>query len=95
VNEVAVVPVPSEFAEEEMMCVVAPIPGQSIDPKELLEFLVPRLPHFMVPRYVRIVDALPKTPTQKIQKHLLRSAGLTDDTWDREKAGVKIKRQQL
>jgi crotonobetaine/carnitine-CoA ligase len=95
VNEVAVVPVPSEFAEEEVMCVVAPIPGQSIDPKELLEFLVPRLPHFMVPRYVRIVDALPKTPTQKIQKHLLRSAGLTDDTWDREKAGIKIKRQQL
>jgi carnitine-CoA ligase len=65
VNEVAVVPVPSEFAEEEVMCVIAPIPGESIDPKELLEFLVPRLPHFMVPRYVRIVDALPKTPTQK------------------------------
>ena len=95
VNEVAVVPVPSELAEEEVMCIVAPIPGQTIDPKELLEFLLPRLPHFMVPRYVRIVDALPKTPTQKIQKHLLRSAGLTDDTWDREKAGVKIKRQQL
>lgn len=95
VNEVAVVPVPSELAEEEVMCVVAPVPGQTIDPKELLEFLLPRLPHFMVPRYVRIVDALPKTPTQKVQKHLLRSAGLTEDTWDREKAGVKIKRQQL
>jgi len=95
VNEVAVVPVPSEFAEEEVMCVVAPTPGQSIDPKELLEFLIPRMPHFMVPRYVRIVDALPKTPTQKIQKHLLRSAGLTEDTWDREKAGIKIRRQQL
>lgn len=95
VNEVAVVPVPSEFAEEEVMCVVAPVPGQTIDPRELLEFLLPRLPHFMIPRYVRIVDALPKTPTQKIQKHLLRSAGLTADTWDRDKAGVKIKRQQL
>jgi crotonobetaine/carnitine-CoA ligase len=95
VNEVAVVPVPSEFAEEEVMCVVAPVPGQTIDPKQLLEFLLPRLPHFMVPRYVRIVDALPKTPTQKIQKHLLRAAGVTVDTWDREKAGVKIRRQQL
>ena len=95
VNEVAVVPVPSEFAEEEVMCIVAPVSGQTIDPKELLEFLLPRLPHFMIPRYVRIVDALPKTPTLKIQKHLLRSAGITDDTWDREKAGVKIRRQQL
>jgi carnitine-CoA ligase len=95
VNEVAVVPVPSEFAEEEVMCVVAAVQGQTIDPKELLEFLLPRLPHFMVPRYVRIVEALPKTPTQKIQKHLLRSAGVTEDTWDRERAGIKIKRQQL
>jgi crotonobetaine/carnitine-CoA ligase len=87
--------VPSEFAEEEVMCVVAAVQGQTIDPRELLEFLLPRLPHFMVPRYVRIVEALPKTPTQKIQKHLLRSAGVTEDTWDRELAGVKIKRQQF
>lgn len=95
VNEVAVIPVPSELSEEEVMCVVAPTPGSVIDPKALLEFLAPRLPHFMVPRYVRIVNALPKTPTQKIQKHLLRAAGVTDDTWDREKAGIKIKRQRI
>lgn len=95
VNEVAVVPVPSELSEEEVMCVVAPVPGQVIDPGELHEFLVPRMPHFMVPRYVRIVDALPKTPTQKIQKHLLRSAGVTADTWDREKAGIRVKRQRI
>ena len=84
-----------ELAEEEVMCVVAPTAGNTIDPKELLEFLVPRMPHFMVPRYVRFVDALPKTPTQKIQKHLLRAEGITDDTWDREAAGIKIKRQKL
>lgn len=95
VNEAAVIPVPSEYAEEEVMCVVAPVPGVVIDPKELLEFLIPRLPHFMLPRYVRIVDALPKTPTQKVQKHLLRADGVTEDTWDRDKSGMTIKRQQL
>ncbi|HEY1709542.1 MAG TPA: AMP-binding protein [Rhizomicrobium sp.] len=95
VNEVAVIPVPSEFSEEDVMCVIAPVAGKRIDPAELLAFLVPRMPHFMVPRYVRIVDALPKTPTQKIQKHLLRADGLTDDTWDREKAGITIKRNKL
>jgi carnitine-CoA ligase len=95
ITEVAVIPVPSEIAEEEVMCVVALIPGHSFDPKDLLKFLEPRLAHFMLPRYVRIVDALPKTPTQKIQKHLLRAEGITADTWDREKAGVKIKRQQI
>jgi len=95
VNEVAVIPIPSEFSEEDVMCVVAPVAGKSIAPQELLEFLFPRLPHFMLPRYIRIVDELPKTPTQKVQKHLLRADGLTDDTWDREKAGIKITRQRL
>ena len=38
---------------------------------------------------------LPKTPTQKVQKNLLREAGVTTDTWDREKAGVVIRRDKL
>jgi crotonobetaine/carnitine-CoA ligase len=37
----------------------------------------------MVPRYVRVVDELPKIRTQKVQKHLLRTEGVTADTWDR------------
>lgn len=32
---------------------------------------------------------LPKTPTQKIEKHVLRSAGVTADTWDRDAAGIE------
>jgi hypothetical protein len=38
---------------------------------------------------------LPKTPTQKVEKHVLRSEGLTDDTWDRESAGIRFKRERL
>jgi crotonobetaine/carnitine-CoA ligase len=87
--------VPSEFAEEEVLAVVSLVEGASIDPAELIEFLTPRMAHFMVPRFIRIVPDLPKTPTQKVQKHLLRSAGITEDTWDREKAGIRLKRQRL
>src|SRR5690606_1360667 len=86
VNEVAVVPVPSDVSEDEILCVVAPVPGKEIDPVELIGFLTPRLAHFMVPRYVRIVDSLPRTPTAKIQKHILRAEGVTEDTFDREAA---------
>ncbi|WP_137388995.1 AMP-binding protein [Rhodoligotrophos defluvii] len=93
IRECAVVPVPSTFSEDEVLAVVAPVPGRTLDPLELLRFLQPRMPHFMLPRYIRILDELPKTPTQKVQKHLLREAGLTSDTWDREAAGIKIKRQ--
>jgi crotonobetaine/carnitine-CoA ligase len=38
----------------------------------------------MVPRYVEVVEALPKTPTEKIEKYRLRERGVTANTWDAE-----------
>jgi crotonobetaine/carnitine-CoA ligase len=46
----------------------------------------------MVPRYVRIMERMPKTPTEKIQKAELRKQGITADSWDRVKAGLELKR---
>jgi crotonobetaine/carnitine-CoA ligase len=51
--------------------------------------------HFMVPRYVRIVDLLPRTPTQKVEKHLIRSEGIAPGTFDRVKAGINVKRDRI
>ena len=79
----------------EVLVAVALVEGETLDPVALIEFLMPRMAHFMVPRYVRIVPGLPKTPTQKVQKHLLRSEGITPDTWDREKAGIRVKRERI
>jgi crotonobetaine/carnitine-CoA ligase len=95
VRECAVVAVPNEMAEDDVLAIVAPAPGEAIDPSQLLAFLKPRLAHFMLPRYIRVMDALPRTPTQKVEKYVLRQQGLTPDTWDREKAGVKIRREKI
>jgi len=95
VREAAAVGVPSEFSEDEVLVAVAPIEGKTIDPAELILFLAERMPHFMVPRYLRIMDNLPKTPTEKVRKHALRDEGVSDDAWDREAAGIKIKRERL
>ena len=95
VQECAAVAVPSELGEDEVLVAIVPQPGCEIDPRALIEYLIPRMAHFMVPRYLRVITELPKTPTQKVQKHLLRSAGVTADTWDREKAGIVIRRQKL
>jgi carnitine-CoA ligase len=95
VREAAAVVVKSEVAEDEVMAVIALKPGESLDPAALLEFLRPRMAHFMIPRYVRYVEALPRTPTAKVEKVKLRTTGLTDDTWDREKAGVEVKREKI
>jgi crotonobetaine/carnitine-CoA ligase len=95
VREAAAVGVPSEFSEDDVLVAVAPIEGKTIEPKELILFLAERMPHFMVPRYLRIMENLPKTPTEKVRKHVLRDEGVSDDAWDREAAGIKIKRERL
>ncbi|MDB5817295.1 MAG: uncharacterized protein JWQ11_935 [Rhizobacter sp.] len=95
VRECAVVAVANETSEDDVLAIVATAPGRSLDPAALLDFLADRVAHFMVPRYVRILEQLPRTPTQKVEKHLLRSAGVTPDTWDREKAGVRVARDKV
>ena len=50
--------------------------------------------HFMLPGFIRIVDELPKTPTRKVQKNLLKEAGITPDTRDCEVAGITVKREK-
>ena len=35
---------------------------------------------------------LPKTPTHRIEKYKLRQEGVTPDTWDREAAGIVLRR---
>lgn len=93
VQECAAYALPSELAEDEIAVAVVLRPkGPAPSPHELVAFVEPRLPYFAVPRYVRILDALPKTQTEKVQKHLLRSEGVTDDTWDAVRAGVVVTR---
>ena len=87
--------VPSEHGEDEVLIAVSAVDGQIIDPAELIEYLRLRMAHFMVPRYVRIMGELPKTPTGKIEKYRIRNEGVSADTWDREAAGIFVKRDQF
>jgi crotonobetaine/carnitine-CoA ligase len=95
VREAAAIPVPSEFSEDEVLVVVAPTAGASIEPEDIIRHLQPRVAHHMIPRYIRILDELPKTPTAKVEKHVLRAEGITAETWDRERAGISIRREKL
>ncbi len=52
---------------------------------------MPRMPKFMVPRYVEFVTELPKTEgTMRTRKVELRTESLNDNTWDREAAGIRV-----
>ncbi|MGQ0836736.1 MAG: AMP-binding protein [Gammaproteobacteria bacterium] len=94
VDEVIAVGIPVE-SEEEVMVVIVPARGVAIDPAALIAWLVTQLPYFAVPRFVRVVDVIPKTETNKQRKFPFREAGVTPDTWDRAAAGIVLKRERL
>jgi crotonobetaine/carnitine-CoA ligase len=95
IDEVVAVGVASEIEEQEVLVVVTARRGCSVDPRVLIEYLVPRLAYFMIPRYVRVVREIPKTETNKARKVVFREQGITADTWDRERAGLQLRRERL
>lgn len=94
VLEAAAIGVAHADGDQEVMAVIALREGAVADFPALIAFLVPRMPHYMVPRYIRLLDSLPKTPSQKVQKVKLRQEGVTADSWDREAAGIIVKRRR-
>jgi fatty-acyl-CoA synthase len=74
--EVAVYAVPDDHVGDQVMAAAALAPGRSFDPSSFLAFLKaqPDLGTKWTPRYIRIVDALPRTPTNKVVKRPLREA---------------------
>jgi crotonobetaine/carnitine-CoA ligase len=88
----AVFAVPSELGEDEVAAAIQVKPDRSFDPVEILRFCEDRLAHFAIPRYLRVVSEMPLTENGKIKKTVLRESGITDDVWDREVAGYKLRR---
>jgi crotonobetaine/carnitine-CoA ligase len=85
VTECAAVGVPAELGEDDVLVAVIVSDTDAFEPAELLDFLGPRMPRFMLPRYVQVVDDLPRTEaSMRVRKHELRARGVTAATWDRE-----------
>jgi crotonobetaine/carnitine-CoA ligase len=87
VFDVAALGVPSEHGEEDVRVFVVPKDGMTLTPAELIAFLTPRMPRFMIPRFVDIIEGLPRTQTGKVRKVEMRDVPIGETTWDREKQG--------
>lgn len=81
VLESAAYAVPSQFSDDEVMVALVPQPGAELDPAQVHEFCAARLPAYAVPGYIRVMAALPHTPTERVQKFRLRADGVTADAW--------------
>ncbi|WP_039779682.1 crotonobetainyl-CoA--carnitine CoA-transferase, partial [Nocardia cerradoensis] len=89
VAHIAVFPVPSDLAEDEVMATIVPREGAELDPADLLRFGEQHLAHFALPRYVDLVTRLPLTETGKVRKQDLRARGVGANTWDAEHRGFR------
>ena len=92
VLEAAVIGVPSDLGEDDILLFVTVQPDRDLDYAELLDFCGARMPYFSVPRYVEIVSELPKTIIGRVRKDVLRTRGVGSAAWDRESHGYIVSR---
>ena len=67
-------------------------PSDTVDYTELLDFCSARMPYFCVPRYLEVLDEIPKNVIGRVRKDVLRSRGLGAEAWDREAHGYVLSR---
>ena len=84
VLECAVVAEPSDLGEDEVKAVIVLREGATASPQDLWAFADEHMPRFWVPRYIELRPEMPKTPSQKIQKYLLRVGEGRAQVFDRE-----------
>ncbi len=73
--------------DTELAAFVEPGPGADLDPAALLTAVADRLPRFMLPASVTVLDRLPSTPTGKTDRAALR-ATVTDQPASRRLSGL-------
>jgi carnitine-CoA ligase len=89
VGEVAVHAVrPAGLHEDEIKVCIVVKAGAVFDTAEFARFANLTLPYFAVPRYLELMDALPRNPIGRVQKFELRERALTTQTIDMLEAGL-------
>ncbi|PKB73652.1 MAG: hypothetical protein BZY75_00795 [SAR202 cluster bacterium Io17-Chloro-G7] len=93
VLDCAVVAVPSELGEDEVKAYVLPVQGAVVSPEDVVYWCADHLAYFKVPRYLEMREDLPRTPSLRVRKDLLRQEkeDPTEGCFDREAAGIKLR----
>lgn len=88
VQNAAVVGVPAEVGEEDVMAFIVAHHGCGLQPHLVTRFLEDRLARFAIPRYLEFVEELPMTENGKVKKYMLRERGIGPTTWDRDESDI-------
>jgi crotonobetaine/carnitine-CoA ligase len=90
VADVAVHAVPSPMGEDDVKACIVLKPGATVTPETLFDYFCDQMPFYMVPRYVELVDSLPRTAVGRVQKYVLRERSIDDGVWDFDALGLKL-----
>ena len=95
IADVAVYAVSDGNGDEDVGVAIVLKAGFQITELDVIQHCCANMPYYMVPRFVEFRAEMPRTMTQKIIKHVLRSNAEKDplSLWDRERAGVKVARR--
>ena len=93
VLDCAVLAVPSELGEDEVKAYVTLRDGAALEPEAIVYWCAEHLAYFKVPRYLEIRDELPRTPSLRVRKDVLRQEreDLAAGCFDREAAGIRLR----
>jgi len=78
VAEVAVYGVPDLEKSEIVKANIVLKPGQNVTEKQIIAFCSERMATYKIPKAVKFVDSLPKNPTGKVLKRVLRDEAAND-----------------
>ncbi len=79
-------------SEDELKLDIVLKPDTTTSHEQIAEYINENAPYYFVPRYMEFVSDLPYTPTNKVQKYLLREKEITDKVWDLRTSGFKVSR---
>ena len=84
---------PSELGEDDVKACIVVAEGAP-EPEELFGFFKENLPYFAIPRYVEVIEELPRNGVGRVMKHKLREAGNSDSTIDFDELGLSVAKSE-
>lgn len=73
ISEVAVVGIPDHTHGTEVKAFIVPVKGQTLSHKDIFDFCRQDLPLYKCPQFIEFCTELPKSPTGRVLKRLLRN----------------------